>query len=319
MQNLLAVLLLLLGCGSATAQGWPSKPVRLVVPTAAGGPVDQVARLAAQKMSEAIGQPVLVENRAGANGILAAEAVVHSAPDGQTLLVGNSTTHGTNPFLIRKLPYDPIADFTAVAGGANALECLVIHPSVPASTVQELIAYARANPGRLSYGSSGTGSAYHLAGELFGSLANVQLVHVPYKGLAPVIQELLGGQTQLAFTSLSGALPNVRSGKLRLLAMVENKRYAGLPDVPALPETLPGYAKPATWIGFFGPAAMQAALTARINGEFVKALSAPDVRTKLDGTGLEPMSLSPEQFGDLVRRDLDAYAKLIKQAGLQPE
>jgi tripartite-type tricarboxylate transporter receptor subunit TctC len=301
------------------APDWPQRAVTVVIPTAAGGPVDLLARLVAQKMAESLGQPFVADNRAGANGIVAAEMVKRAAPDGYMLMAGNSTTHGTNPWLVRNLPYDPLRDFTPIAAGANALECLAVHPGVNASTVAELVTLARARPGTLTYGSSGTGSAYHLAGEVFSARAGVTLVHVPYKGLAPALQDLVTGQTALAFTSCSGALPQARSGRLRLLAIVENARHASLPELAALPEAVPGFRKPGTWIAFFAPAGMAPSLIARINGEVVRALQSADVRTRLESAGLDPQAMSPEVLAASVRADLEAYGAIIRSIGLQPE
>jgi tripartite-type tricarboxylate transporter receptor subunit TctC len=305
---------------SALAQEWPAgRPVVFIVPVPAGGPVDLVARLASQKLRESTGATVVVDNRPGANGVIAAQAVARATADGYTVLLGNSTTHGTNAFLVRNLPYDPLKDFTPIAGAANALEALVVHPSVPAKNVGELIEYAKRNPEKLAFGSSGTGSAYHLAGELFAALAGIKLTHVPYKGLAPSLTELMNGQTQLSFTSLSGALPNVRAGKLRMLAMVEDQRYKALPDVPIIAETVPAFRKPATWVGFFGPAAMPATLVTQMNRALDNAVNATDVAERLEKAGLLPLAGSAQDFGAMVRRDLEDYGKLIKSIGLQPE
>jgi tripartite-type tricarboxylate transporter receptor subunit TctC len=314
-----AVATLALACMPAVgiAQSFPAKPVRLIVPTPAGGAVDLIARLAGQKMSESTGQPAIVENRP--NGVAAAESVARSAPDGYTVLVANTTTHVSNLFLLRSLPYDPLRDFTPVAGVVDALAVLVTHPSVPGTTVRELLDHARAQPGKLTYGSSGAGSAFHLSGEVLKSLAGVHLVHVPYKGLAPALSDVVGGQISLAFTALSVAMPQVKSGKLKLLAIVDDKRYAGLPNVPALAETVPGFQKPATWTGFAGPAGLPLPVVSRLNSEINRALQSPDVRAKLEAVGLDLALGTPEQFAALIRRDIDSYGRIVKAIGLTPE
>jgi tripartite-type tricarboxylate transporter receptor subunit TctC len=246
---------------AASSQAFPVKPVRLIVPTPAGGAVDQVARLVGQKISEALGQPAVVDNRP--NTVVAAEAVARAAPDGYTLLVANSTTHISNLFLIRNLPYDPVKDFTPIILAIDTVTALVAHPSVKANSTKELIELARANPGKVTYGSSGTGSAFHVAGEVFKSMAAIDMVHVPYKGLAPAMSDLAGGQIATAFTALSLALPFSKSAKVKLLAIADSKRYRGLPDVPALAEAVPGYEKPATWTAFVGPSGMPQPIVAR--------------------------------------------------------
>ena len=302
---------------AASSQAFPVKPIRLVVPTPAGGAVDQVARLVGQKMSEALGQPAVVENRP--NTVAAAEAVARAAPDGYTLLVANSTTHLSNFLLIRNLPYDPVRDFTPIIVAIEGVTALVVHPSVAANSAKQLVDFARANPGKLTYGSTGTGSAFHVAGEVFKSLAGIDIVHVPYKGLAPAMSDLAGGQITAAFTALSLALPFSKSGKVKLLAIADNKRFRGLPGVPALSEAVPGYEKPATWTAFAGPSGIPRPIVEKLNAEMQKALNAPDVRSKLDAGGLEVVGGTPEQFGAMLRRDIENYRKIVKAIGLKPE
>jgi tripartite-type tricarboxylate transporter receptor subunit TctC len=315
----LLALALLQAPSAVLSQAFPSKPIRFVVPTQPGGAVDQVARLVAQKMSEEIGQPVIVDNRGGAGGIIGAEQVAHSAPDGYTVLVGNTTTHVASVFLLKSLPYDPLKDFSPITAGADAVECLVVHPSIPANSVAELIELSRRKQAKLAYGSSGTGGAYHLAGELFTSLTGAQITHIPYKGLAPALADVLAGQTAMAFTAISVALPHVRANKLKLLAIVDDKRYARLPDVPALSEAVPGFKKPATWIGFFGPAGLPLPILARLNAEIVKALNAADVRGKLTADGLEVISGTPDQFLAMIKSDTENYGRVVRAAGIKPE
>jgi tripartite-type tricarboxylate transporter receptor subunit TctC len=312
-----AALILALAPFAAGAQTYPSKPVRLIVPTPAGGAVDLIARLASQKMGDSMGQPAIVDNRP--NGVAAAESVARAAPDGYTVLVANTTTHVSNIFLLRNLPYEPLKDFTPIVGVVDALAVLVTHPSVPGTTVKELVGHARANPGKATYGSSGAGSAYHLGGEVFKALAGIDIVHVPYKGLAPALSDAVGGQISMAFTALSVAMPHVKAGKLKLLAIVDNKRYAGLPDIPALNEAVPGFEKPATWTGFVGPAGMPQPVVQRLNAEITKGLQMPDVRAKLEAVGLDAVLGTPEQFGALIRRDIESYGKIVKSIGLKPE
>jgi tripartite-type tricarboxylate transporter receptor subunit TctC len=301
------------------AQGFPSKPIRFVVPFPPGSGLDIMARMVGQKVSESTGQPVIVDNRAGANGLIGSEYVAKSAPDGYTLLTGTSSTHGSAPFITKNLPYDPVKDFTPITNAVMTVMGVSVHPSVPAGNIREFIDYAKKNPGKLSYSSSGTGGALHLVAEMFKASFGLDIVHVPYKGAAPALTALVAGEVNMTVNSAPDSAPTARAGKIRMLAVAETQRWAGLPDVPALAEILPGYDRPPGWYGFFGPAGLPQPVLARLNAEIVKALNAPDVRGKLETAGLAVVPGSPEQFSALLRRSLELYAQAVKIAGVKPE
>ncbi|OGA29509.1 MAG: hypothetical protein A3I01_14425 [Betaproteobacteria bacterium RIFCSPLOWO2_02_FULL_65_24] len=301
------------------AQPYPARAVRMVVPYPPGGAPDLVTRLLAQRISVPLGQPVIVENRAGASSIIGTEYVARSAPDGYTLLLGTTTTHVTNVLLMRKVPYDPLKDFTPITAVLEPVTSLVVHPSVPANSVLELIAYAKRNAGKISYSSSGVGSVFHLAGESFNQVAGVSMVHVPYKGAVPALTDAVAGRIEVSYAALGNALPHVRAGKLRMLAVLEGARVATLPDVPTVRESLPGFEKPSGWYGFFGPAGLQQPVVARLNAEIVKVLQAPDVRSGLEANGQLVIASSPAELAELVKKTLDVFAKAVKAAGLKPE
>jgi tripartite-type tricarboxylate transporter receptor subunit TctC len=300
----------------AHAQPYPSKPIRFVVPFPPGGPLDIMGRGIAQKLQEAWGQPVVVENRPGAGGGIGADLVAKSPGDGYTLLMGAVSTHAINPSLYAKIPYDPQKDFVPVALVAQVPNVLVVNPSLPVQTVQELIAYARAKPGTLSFGSGSTGSTGHLAGELFKTEAGVDMVHIPYKGGAPAMQDLLAGQTQLMFDNLANALPQVKAGKLRALAVTTLKRAPSVPDLPTIAESgLPGFDL-TTWFGIFVPAGTPPETVARFNAEIVKALASKELVDRLATMGTTPPeNNTPERFAAFVRTEAAKYAQVVKSSG----
>jgi tripartite-type tricarboxylate transporter receptor subunit TctC len=314
--GLTAALALMLASAGAFAQGYPNKPIRLVVPYPAGGPLDIMARAIGQKLTEAWKQPVVVDNRAGAGGNIGADFVAKSAPDGYTLLMGAVATHAINPSLYSKIPYDPVKDFAPVALVAQVPNILVVNPAVPAKTVRELIDLARAKPGTLNFGSGSTGSTGHLAGELFNTMAGVKMVHIPYKGSAPATADLLGGQVQLMFDNLASALPNVKAGKLRALAVTTLVRSPAIPDLPTIAESgLPGFDL-TTWFGLMVPAGTPPEIVARLNAEIVRALDAKDMRERLEKMGAEPLSNNtPEHFAAFIRTEAAKYAKVVKESG----
>ena len=304
---------------SAFAQSYPSKPIRLIVPFAAGGGNDNIARLVGKRLNESLGQPLVIDNRPGAGGVVGAELAAKSPPDGYTLFLGGVGSHAVNPNLIEKLPYDPIRDFSPVILLARAPLILVVHPSVPARTFAEFVAYARKNPGKLNFASNGNGSSAQLAAVMFDSMAGAEMVHVPYKGLAPALTDLLSGQVQVMFSSPVAILPHIKAGKLRALAVTGEKRIASLPEAPTVAESgFPGY-EASSWYGILAPAGTSREIVARLNAEFLKALEQPDVRNSLIADGAEPVGDTPEQFAAYIRSEKERMGKLIRDARIRME
>jgi tripartite-type tricarboxylate transporter receptor subunit TctC len=299
----------------ATARTYPVKPIRFVVPYPAGGPLDTVARLLAQKVSESVKQPVVVDNKPGAGGNIGADIVAKSPPDGYTIVMGAVATHAINPALYASIPFDPVRDFAPVTQVASTPNVLVVNPSLPVHSVREFIDYAKKNPGKLNFGSGSTGSAGHLAGELFKSLAGVEMTHVPYKGAAPAMQDLIGGQIHLMFDNLASSLGQVRGGRIRALAVTTAKRTALAPELPTIAESgLPGF-DISTWFGVFAPAGTPRAALDRLHAEFTRALAAADVRDKMLALGAEPVGNRPEEFAGYIREEAAKYARLVKASG----
>jgi len=311
-----AALALALACTGAIAQSYPTRPIRLVVPYPPGGPLDIMARAIGQKLTEAWNQPVVVDNRAGAGGNIGADLVAKSRADGYTLLMGAVATHAINPSLYSKMPYDPVKDFAPVALVAQVPNILVVNPAVPANTVRELIELARARPGYLNFASGSTGSTGHLAGELFNTMAGVKMVHIPYKGAAPAMADLLAGQVQLMFDNLASALPHVKAGKLRALAVTTLARSPAMPDLPTIAESgLPGFDL-TTWFGLMVPAGTPPEIVAKLNAEVVRALNAKDMRERLEKMGAEPpANNTPEHFAAFIRAEAAKYARVVKESG----
>ena len=294
---------------------YPTKPIRIVVPFPPGGTTDILARAAAQKMTEAWKEQAVVDNRPGAGGNIGAELVAKAPADGYTLLMGTVGTHAINASLYAKMPYDHVKDFAPVILVAAVPNVLVVHPSVPATTVAELIAYAKANPGKLNFASSGSGTSIHLAGELFKVMAGVQMTHVPYKGSAPAIADLLGGQVQLMFDNLPSALPQIRAGKLRALAVTSSQRAAALPDVPTIAESgLPGY-EASSWFGLLAPAGTPADIVAKINGEVARWLASPEAKEKLLAQGANAAGGTPEDFARHIATETAKWQKVVRESG----
>ena len=299
----------------ATAQAYPTKPIRLVVPFPAGGSLDVVARAIGQKLTEAWGQPVVIDNRPGAGGNIGADLVAKSAPDGYTILEGALSTHAVNVSLYAKMPYDPVKDFAPITLVAVTPNVLVLNASNPVNSVPELLAYARANPGKLSFGSGSNGSAGHLAGELFKTEAGVDMVHIPYKGGAPALQALLAGDTQLMFDNLANSAAQLKAGKLKALAVTTAKRSSLIPELPTLSETgLPGF-DIYTWWGFMAPAGTPKEIVAKWNAEVTRILRSPEMKAFFAQQGAEPAPDSPEQFAALIKSEIAKYAKIVKQSG----
>lgn len=303
---------------ACNAQEFPSRPLRLVVPYAAGGPVDIVARITALKLSEALGQQIVVDNRAGAGGNIALELVAHSAADGYTLLMGANGTNAINPSLYKKMPVDPEKDLSAVSMVASSAMVLVVHPSLPAANVKQLIALARSQPGAITYASSGSGSTAHLSSELFKSMARIDLLHVPYKGAGPALTDLVAGQVQTMITGVSSTLPYVRAGRLRALGVSSEKRQPLLPDVPAIGETLPGY-EVATWYGVFVPAGTPKSVVDKLNHSIVRVFATPDAQSKLAAVGADAQTNAPDQFSRVVSRERAKWAKIVRESGARAE
>lgn len=315
----LATLVLSLSAvGTALAQSYPDKPIRLVVPYPPGASTDAVGRIVGQKLSANIGQTVIVDNRAGASGNIGTEFVGRSAPDGYTFVMGTDATHASNSFLTANPSFDPIKDFTPLAIVAMNPIALVVHPSVPAKDLNELVAWLKANPGKGGFGSSGTGSPHHLAGELLKARTGAPLIHVPYRGGGPALNDLMGGQISLLFASAITVVPHIQSGKVKAIALTSAKRSGILPNVPTMGESLDGFEMP-SWLAFFGPAKMPDAVTRRLSDELVKVLSDPDVRTRLTAAGMDVVAGGQAELTELQRREYQSRGKLIRDANIKGE
>jgi tripartite-type tricarboxylate transporter receptor subunit TctC len=306
--------LCILWAAPALAQPYPVKPVRIICAFPVGGIADLYARIIGQRVAEAWGQPVLVENRAGAGGTIAAETVAKSPPDGYTLVMGAVGTHAVNVSLFAKLPYDPVKDFAAVALVLEAEGLLVVHPSVPANSVAELIALARAKPGALSFASAGMGTASHLAGELFKTMAKIEMTHVPYKGNVPAITDLLAGQTSLLFATMPTVLPHAKAGKLRALATIGSSRAGATPELQTVGEALPGF-EVNNWIGLFAPAGTPPEIVQRWNAETMRIMRSPDIQARLPNEGARLVPNTPEQFAAFVKAEIAKWAPVVKASG----
>ncbi|HRM82462.1 MAG TPA: tripartite tricarboxylate transporter substrate binding protein [Acidovorax temperans] len=305
----------LLGGTSALAQAYPTKPVTIIVPFAAGGTTDILARIIGQALTAELGQSVVVDNRAGAGGNIGGQAAAKAAPDGHTLFMGTVGTHAINASLYKKMPFDPVKDFAPLTRVANVPNLLVANPAQPYKSVKDLIAYAKANPGKVNFGSSGNGSSIHLSGELFKSLAKVDMQHVPYKGSAPAVTDLLGNQIGIMFDNMPSAIQHVRSGKLAPLAVTTAKRSPELPNVPTIAEAgVPGY-EATSWFGMFAPAGTPAPVLAKLNAAIVKVLAQPDVKKKINEQGAEVYSETPEQFAAFIQAESVKWGKVVKESG----
>ena len=315
---LLSALLMSVAVSPATAQPYPSRPIRIIVPFPAGGIADLYARLIGTRVAEAWGQPVVVENRTGAGGNIGADAVAKSPPDGYTLAMGSLGTHAVNVSLFAKMPYDPVRDFAPIAHVLEAEGLLVVHPSVTAQSVPELIGLLRAKPGTMTYASAGMGTASHLAGELFKVLAKVEMVHVPYKGNVPAITDLLAGQTSLLFATMPTVLPHAKAGKLRALATIGAARSAAAPELPTVGEALPGF-EVNNWIGLFAPAGTPPEIVQRWNAEVLRTMQSPPIQARLPAEGARFIPTTPEQFGAFVKAEIAKWAPVVKASGARVE
>ena len=324
MNNIVRAGAMVLACTSALSwgqSGFPARSIRIITLTAAGGSLDIVARTIGQKLTEQMGQPVLVENRLGAGGNVGAEVVAKAAPDGYTIGMNTVSTHGINPALYgARLPFDAVKDFSPITLVAELKNVVVIHPSIPVNGAQELATYARANPGKLSFGSAGSGTSQHLAGELFKMQTNTTMQHIPYKGAAQAIPDLLSGQIQLMFVSIPDVLPHIKSGKLRAIGVTSRESSAVLPGVtPFADQGLPDYDVRA-WFGMMAPAGTPRDIVGRYHSEIVKALSLQEVRGKLSGIGLDPVtSASPDQFAGFIRQEIAKWAPVVRASGAKAD
>ena len=302
----------------AAADDYPNKPIRIIVPYAPGGGTDAVTRIISQKLNERFGQTIVVDNRPGAASMIGTEITAKSAPDGYTLILSD-TPHTINPSILRKVPYDPIKDFTPIALVASSPLMLVVHPSVPAPTLQAFIDLAKAQPGKIVLASGGTGATTHVVGELFKLRTGVNLTHVPYKGTGPALADVVAGQIQSTFTTTPGAMPQVKAGKLRALAVSTKKRSIGAPDVPTFEELGVKDFEAANWYGFQGPAGLPAPVLKVLSTEMIRAASLPDVRERFIGLALDPGTMTPDQFKTFIAAEVKKWAAVVKAANIQPE
>ncbi|MEY4976386.1 MAG: putative extracytoplasmic binding receptor [Pseudomonadota bacterium] len=303
-----------LGAQAMAQDRFPNKPITLIVPQAAGGANDAIARILAQKLSEQLGQSVVVENRTGAGGNVGTAAAAKAKPDGYTLMLTADSAMVINPSLYKSTGFDPIKDFEPVGPVATAGYVLVAHPSFEARNVAELVALARKQPGKINIGSAGNGTLNHLIGEMLGKATDMSLVHVPYKGAAAAVTDLVAGQVQVSVQSLPSSIAFIRSGKIKVLGVVNPRRLPALPDAPTIGETVKGFGA-TPWYGVFAPAGTPRAIVTQLNAEIAKALDARDVQERLAGVGCEPFRASPEQFAALVREDLPRWARIVKESG----
>jgi len=301
----------------ATAQAYPAKPIRWISPWPAGGANDIFSRAIGQRIGESLGQQVLVDNRPGAAGTIGSDIAAKAPADGYTLVMGSSPTHAIAPALYPALPYDPLRDFSAVTLVGSVPNVLVLHPSVPAKTVKEFIAVAKARPGKLNFASTGNGTSQHLSAELFKFMAGLDMVHIPYKGTAPALTELVAGQVDLAFENMPALIPHIQAGRLRALAVTTTKRSAVMPELPTIAEAaLPGY-DASVWFGVFAPAGTPRPVIDRLHGEILKALQTQDLKSRMIAMGTEVSGMGPDDFSAYVRKEIPKWANLVKAAGVK--
>ena len=301
----------------ATAQAYPAKPIRWISPWPAGGANDIFSRAIGQKIGESLGQQVLVDNRPGAAGTIGSDIAAKAPADGYTLVMGSSPTHAIAPALYPALPYDPLRDFSAVTLVGSVPNVLVLHPSVPAKTVKEFIAVAKARPGKLNFASTGNGTSQHLSAELFKFMAGLDMVHIPYKGTAPALTELVAGQVDLAFENMPALIPHIQAGRLRALAVTTTKRSAVMPELPTIAEAaLPGY-DASVWFGVFAPAGTPRPVVDRLHGEILKALQTQDLKSRMVAMGTDVSGMGPDDFSAYVRKEIPKWANLVKAAGVK--
>lgn len=304
---------------AATPDSYPNRPIRLIVPFAPGGSNDILARTMAQQATAKLGQTMVVDNRAGAGGIIGVETTAKAAPDGYTLVMGHIGTHAVNPALYKNLPYDAVRDFTAIAPVASSPNILLVHPGIAASTVKELIALARSKPGQLNYASGGIGGSTHLSAELFKMITSTDFVHVPYKGGGPALTAIVAGEVAMLFNNIVSAMPQVRAGKVRALGITSRQRSPVVPELPTLAEAgAPGY-EVVSWYGVLGPAGMPPVVVNRLNGTITSIMTAEDMRSRLAAEGVDVMKASPAEFASYVKSEIVKWSKVIRQAGIRAQ
>jgi len=303
---------------SAYAQPYPSKPIRVIIAQAPGSATDVVSRVISNKLAEGLGQQLVIDARPGAGGTLGTELAARAPADGYTLFMANNSTHGSNPALYAKLSYDAVKDFAPIIFVVATPYVLSVHPSLPAKSVKELIALAKARPGQINYASAGNGSTHHLSGELLKTMAGIDIVHIPYKGTTPAIAALIGGEVSIMFATVTGIQPQIKNGRARGLAVTTPKRSNMMPELPTMAETLPGF-EMLSWFGLLAPAGTPPAIVNRMNAETTKVLANPDVRSLLAAQGFEVMSGTPEQFGDYIKVEIAKITKLAKTTGIKAE
>jgi len=307
-----------LATAPAFAQTYPNRQISLLVPWAPGGSTDILARIVALHLHQSMGQPVIIENRTGGAGNIGTGAAARATPDGYTILFNTMSVHTMNHALIASMPFDGVKDFSPITLLAYVTNTMVVHPSVPANTVPEFIAYAKANPGKIAYASSGPGSTNHLCAAMLEKMAGIEMLHVPYRGGAPAVADTVSGQVQLFFTAGTQSLEHVKAGKLKLLAVTEAKRSPFLPNVPTVGETVPGY-EMTVWYGAFGPPGMQKDIVTRLNGEIARALFLPEVKARMDAIAVEVASSTPEELGERMRKDAEKWGGIIRSIGISPQ
>jgi tripartite-type tricarboxylate transporter receptor subunit TctC len=316
-KSFLIIVALAAGAGVAVAQDYPTRPIRIIVPSTAGGSVDTLARMVGTHLGQRWGQQVVIDNRAGAGGVIAGEITAHAAPDGYTLIMATIAAMATNVSLAKKLPYDPVRDFAPVTMVASQQLVLLVHPALAAKSVQELIQLARSKPGQLTFASAGSGSGGHLSGELLKILAGIDLTHVPYKGISPALVDVISGQVAMTFASVISGLPHVKSGKTRALAVSGARRSPAAPELPTMAEAgVQGYAS-STWYGLLAPKATPRAIIVKLNREVVAIINLPAVKSHLLAEGAEPAGNSPEEFGEFIKSEIAKWGKVIRAAGLR--
>ncbi|MCC6531559.1 MAG: tripartite tricarboxylate transporter substrate binding protein [Burkholderiales bacterium] len=316
-QRVIVAVAMLLCAGAALAQTYPAKPIRIIVPFPAGGGADLWARLIGQKLAQAWGHNVIVDNRSGASGIIGTEASAKAAADGYTLLLGTTGTHTTNPVVFAKLPYDPVKDFAPLTNFVDTPFMLVVHPSLPAVSVKDVVALAKRNPAQATYASFGNGSSAHLAGELFKSAAAIDIVHVPYRGGAPAMADLMGGQVSMMFNSLPAVIPQVKAHRLRPIAIASSIRTKGLPEVPTFAEGGLPAVEAGSWYGVFAPAGTPSAVIGKLNAELVRMLQSAEIQQRLVVEGADAIGNTPEQFAAQVERDIAKWSKVARASGIR--